>query len=82
MGCRHSRNVQEHRLITLLASARFNESRAAALDLNTAAGLLLDVLHIRTTLANNLSTQVKSRNGLKINWNTLIRPFALLHKIS
>jgi hypothetical protein len=39
------------------------------------------VLHISTTLANNLSAQVKAGNWFEVNWNTLIRPFAL-HTIS
>ena len=73
----YSRNMQEHGLITFLPSARFDESRATALYLNTAAGLLLNMLDIRTALANNLSTQVESRNGLQVNWDALVGPFAL-----
>lgn len=69
--------MQEHRLITLPASAGFDESRAAALDLDTAASLLLDVLHVGATLADNLRTQVEPRNGFEIDGDTLIGPFAL-----
>jgi hypothetical protein len=34
------------------------------------------VLHILTALSDNLGTQIKSRNGLKIDGNAFIRPFA------
>jgi hypothetical protein len=73
--------VQEHRLVALPASARFDESRASTLDLNATASLLLDVLHVGTTLADNLRTQIESRNWFKVNRNPLIGPFAL-YKVS
>lgn len=73
--------MQEHGFVTFPASARFDESRTAALDLNTAASLLLDVLHVGAALADNLSTQVESRNRLEVDRNPLIRPFAL-YKVS
>lgn len=73
----NSRNMQEHGLVTFLPSARFDESRATALYLNTAAGLLLDMFDIRTTLAHNLGTQIESRNGLQVNWDALVGPFPL-----
>lgn len=69
--------MQEHRLITLPASTGLDKSRAAALDLDTAASLLLDVLHVGATLADNLRTEVESRNGFEVDGNALIRPFAL-----
>lgn len=69
--------MEVHRLITLAVSTRLNKARAATLDLHSAAGLLLDVLHISTTLSNDLSTQVETRDRFKINGNTLIRPFTL-----
>lgn len=78
---KHLRHMEVHRLITLAVSTRLNKARAATLDLHSAAGLLLDVLHISTALPNNLSSQVETRDRLKINGNTLIWPFAL-HIIS
>lgn len=70
--------MEVHWLVALTVGARFNKSRTTALDLHSAASLLLDVLHISTTLPNDLSTQVEAGNWLKINGNSLIRPFALL----
>jgi hypothetical protein len=94
--------MEEHRFITLTASARFDEARATALDLNvkhiqqatrcrvqikgrgsgfiesstgresdealnTATGGLLDVLHISTTLSDDLGSQVETGDWLKIS---------------
>lgn len=69
--------MEEHSLVTFTTSARFNEARSTALDLNTATSLLLDVLHISTALSDDLSTQVETGNRLKIDGDALIRPFAL-----
>lgn len=69
--------MKEHRFVAFTASARFDESRATALDLNTATSLLLDVLHISTALSDDLGAQVETGDGLKIDGDTLIRPFAL-----
>lgn len=52
----NSRHMKEHSFIAFTASARFDESGATALDLNTATSLLLDVLHIGTALSDDLST--------------------------
>lgn len=73
--------MEVHCLVTLTVSARLDEARAAALNLDSAASLLLDVLHVSATLANDLSTQVESGHWFEINRDSLIRPFAL-HKIS
>lgn len=73
----HSRHMEEHRFVTFAASARFDEARATALDLNTATGGLLDVLHVSTTLSNDLGSQVETGDWLKIDGDALIRPFAL-----
>jgi hypothetical protein len=77
MAAEYSRNVKIHVLIALLTSPVFHESRATALDLDTASGLLLDVLHIRTSMANNLSAEVKARKRFEIDRDLLFRPFAL-----
>jgi hypothetical protein len=73
----NSRHMKEHRFVAFTTSARFDKSRATALDLNTATSLLLDVLHISTTLSDDLSAQVETGDWLKIDWDALIRPFAL-----
>jgi hypothetical protein len=38
---------------------------------------LLNVLHVGTTLTNDLGTQVEAGHWLKVDWNALIGPFAL-----
>lgn len=74
---KNSRYVQKHGVVAFLSGAGFDEARAAAFDLNLAAGLLLDVLYVGTALSDDLSTQVKPGDGLQINWDALLRPFAL-----
>lgn len=74
---RYLRHVQIHRLIAFSAGIVLNEARTAALDLNLAAGSLLDMLHISTALSDYLGTKVESRNRFEVNRNTLFGPFAL-----
>jgi hypothetical protein len=74
---RYLRDMQEHVLIALPTGGSFHVARAAALDLHTAAGLLLDMLDIGATMTNDLSTEVETRDGLKTNRDLLFRPFAL-----
>jgi hypothetical protein len=69
--------MEIHILITLTASTLLHESGTTALDLNTASGLLLDVLHIGTTMTYNLSTKVEAREWFEIDWDLLFRPFTL-----
>lgn len=69
--------MQIHVLVALSASALFHESRATALDLDTTSSLLLDVLDVRTAMANNLSAEVEARNGFEIDRDLLFRPFTL-----
>ena len=69
--------MQEHRFIAFPASARLDEARAPALDLNAAPRLLLNMLHVGTALADNLSTQVEPRDWLEIDRDPLIGPFTL-----
>ena len=66
-----------HILIALSTSTVLHESRAAALYLDTASSFLLDMFDIRTTVSDNLSTEVEAREGLKIDRDLLFRPFAL-----
>ena len=53
----------------------FHEARVAALDLDTAAGFLLDMLDVSSAVTDDLSSEVKAGNGLQINRNTLFWPF-------
>ena len=66
-----------HVLITLTISTRLHEPRATALDLDAASSLLLDVLHVSSSMTNNLSAKVKARNRFKVNGNLLLGPFTL-----
>jgi hypothetical protein len=72
-----SRNVQVHRFITFTPSAVLHEARTTTLDLYTAPSLLLDMLDIRATVPDDLCSKVKARDWFEINWNPLLRPFAL-----
>lgn len=69
--------MQEHRFVAFPASAVFNEARSTAFDLNFAVSSLLDMLHIRTALADYLSTKVESRKWFEIDRDSLFGPFAL-----
>lgn len=73
---KYVRNVQVHLLVTLHLSIMFLESTAPTLDLNSATRLLLNVLDVRSASSNDLSAQVEARNGLEIDWDTLLRPLA------
>lgn len=70
------RNMQVHLLIALHLGIMFFEAAASALDLNSAAGFLLDVLDVRSASSDNLGAQVESRNGLEIDGNALFGPLA------
>jgi hypothetical protein len=56
------RNMKVHWLVTLSASALFHKARATALDLNLAPRLLLYVLHVGTSLSDDLGTEVETRD--------------------
>jgi hypothetical protein len=58
----------------------FSEARPPAFDLNSATCLLLDVLHILSTMSYNRCTKIKTRNRLQSNGYFFFRPFAL-HRI-
>lgn len=70
--------MQIHLFIALAASPMLHETRSTALNLDTTPSFLLDVLNISTSVANNLSAKVKTWDWFEINWNLLLRPFALL----
>lgn len=71
--------MEIHGLVALAVRSMLHKARIATLDLNTAASLLLDMLDIRSTMTNNLRSEVESWDGLKVDRNTLFRPFALLN---
>jgi hypothetical protein len=56
--------MEEHVLITLTAGGNLEVPRTTALDLDAASGLLLDVLHIGSAMADYLGPQVKARERL------------------
>lgn len=76
IGVRAS-DVQVHGLLSFTAGRVLDITRALTLDLHSAASLLLDMLHIGTTVAYNLGAEIKSRNRLEGDGDLLLRPFAL-----
>lgn len=69
--------MQEHRFIAFPASAGLHETRTTAFNLNLAASLLLDVLHVGTALADDLSAEVEARDRFEIDGDPLLGPFTL-----
>jgi hypothetical protein len=67
--------VQKHGLITFPAGAWFQETGATTLDLHLATSLLLNVLHICTSLSDNLGSEIESRDRFQINRNPFLGPF-------
>jgi hypothetical protein len=71
------RDVEVHWLLALLAGLRLHKARTATLDLDFAAGFLLDVLDVVASTANYLCTQVEAADGLKTYRELLFGPFTL-----
>jgi hypothetical protein len=71
------RNVEVHWLLALLAGLRLHKTGTATLDLDFAAGFLLDVLDVVATTTNYLCTQVEAADGLKTYRELLFGPFTL-----
>ena len=69
--------MEEHVLVTLTVGRLLEEPRATALDLNTAAGLVLDVLDVGAAMANHLGTKIEARNWLEVDGDLRLRPFTL-----
>lgn len=69
--------MEEHVLIALAPCCKLQVARTTALDLDTASGLLLNVLHVGTAMTDNLSSQVESGNRFKLYGDLLLGPFAL-----
>lgn len=76
IGVRAS-DVQVHGLLSFTAGRILDISRALTLDLDSAASLLLDMLHVRATMAYNLGAEVEARNRLEGDGDLLLGPFAL-----
>ena len=69
--------MQKHILVTLAVCCLLEEPRASTLDLDTAASLVLNVLHVGAAMANDLGPEVETWNGLEVDWDFRLRPFAL-----
>jgi hypothetical protein len=69
--------VQVHGLIALRVCAVFHKTRAVTFDLYTTSCLLLDVLHVGSTVSDNLGAQVEARNWFHIDRDAFFRPFTL-----
>jgi hypothetical protein len=69
--------MQIHVFVAFSPSAVFHEARATPFDLNAASSLLLNMLDICATVTNDLSTKVKTRKRLEINYDFFFRPFTL-----
>ena len=69
--------MEEHVFIALPLRRGFDIARATALDLDAAARFLLNVLHIGAAMANNLCSEVESRDGFQGDGNLLLGPFTL-----
>ena len=74
--------MQIHLLITLHLGIVLLETASSALDLNSAARLLLNVLHIGSTSSDNLGAQVESGNRLEIDRDALFGPLAASEMIA
>ena len=68
--------MQIHGLVAFTIGAMLHEARVAALYLNAATGLLLDVLHIGTAMPDHLSSQIETRDRFEIDRDSFFWPFA------
>lgn len=68
--------MQIHLLIALHLGIVLLETAASALDLDSAASLLLDVFHVRPASSDDLGAQVESGNRLKVDGDALFGPLA------
>lgn len=69
--------MKEHGLIAFPAGVSLHKPRATALDLDLAAGSLLNMFHICASLSDDLSAKVEPRDWLEINRDALFGPFTL-----
>jgi len=71
--------MEEHVLVALTARCVFQVTGAAALDLHTTSGLLLDVLDVGTAMPYYLCSEVEAGDGVYVDRNLLLGPLALRH---
>jgi hypothetical protein len=69
--------MKEHGFIAFPAGVSFHKPGATALDLDLAAGTLLDMFHVCAALSDNLSAKVETRDWLQIDRDALFGPFTL-----
>src|SRR5689334_21678030 len=74
-----ARHVEVHGFVRLLAGAVLHEATTTPFDLHSASGLLLDVLDVGATLADDLSPQIETGDIFHIQENSLLWPFTLNH---
>lgn len=72
-----ARYVQIHVLLSLTACCVLDVARSSTFNLHTASCLLLNVFHIRASMADDLCAKVETRDRLKVDGNLLLGPFAL-----
>lgn len=65
-----------HVLIAFAVSCGFKVTRPSALDLHSAASLLLNILHVRPAVADDLSSEIEAWNGLQVDGDLFNTPFA------
>jgi hypothetical protein len=69
--------MKVHVFIAFFPSAVLHKARTPPFDLNAASSLLLDMLDIRASMPNNLSTKIEAWDWFKVNWDFLLWPFTL-----
>jgi len=70
-------DVEVERLVTFLPAAVFHKAGAAAFDLYSATGFLLDVFDVLPTVADDTSAEVEAGYGLETDDDFLFGPFTL-----
>lgn len=74
--------MQIHGLIAFHLGAVLVKARATAFDLDAAIGFSLDMLDVRTTLADNLSSKIEAWDWLEVDGDLFVGPFALARFVS
>ncbi len=69
--------MEIHWFVAFLVGPMLYKARIPSFDLDTAAGFLLDMLDVSTTVTYHLCPEVEAGDWLKINGDALFRPFAL-----
>jgi len=74
--------VQIHLLIALPSRVVLHEAAAAPLDLHTASRLLLDMLDVAASCANDLRAQVETRDRFEVDGDLLLRPLTTTERVA